>query len=71
MSSALSSVGAECKVENIATNHDEARRSSAQLTSIRVNGALPDRGRVCVELRKTVQLGGRGSLQDEVRGKKD
>jgi hypothetical protein len=71
MSSALLSVGAKCKVEIVATNHDEARRSSAQPTSIRVNGALPDRGRVCVELRKSVQLGGRGSLQVEVRGKKD
>lgn len=71
MSSASSSVCAESSNGNVATDHHEARRSSAQPTSISVEGALPDRGRVCMELRKSLQLVGRGSLQVEVRGKKD
>jgi hypothetical protein len=33
--------------------------------------ALPDRGRGCVELRKSLQLEDEGSLREEIGGKKD
>jgi hypothetical protein len=55
----------------VTTYHDKARRSGPQPTSMSKICALPDRGRGCVELRKSLQLEDEGSLREKIRGKKD